>query len=146
MVKSWQKEKSKPLPDLTIKERIQEKTEVFKRVASEAKDRQWKSFCDTLNRDTTLTPFWQFCRQMQGCAASINSQDLIDASRAVLKTSKEKGSALLQRFVQQNNLDKRKAVWKGLDRSLTEAGSNDDLVTELEFTKALSGESKDTAM
>ena len=148
MVKLWQKERSKPHPDLTIKALMEEKTEVFKRVASEAKDRQWKSFCDTLNRDTTLTHFWQFYRQMEGCAANTNTPDLIDASRSVLKTSKEKGSALLQHFVQQssqNNLDERKAVWEGLDRTLTEAGSNDDMITELEFTKALSGLSKDTA-
>ena len=127
---------------------MEEKTEVFKRVASEAKDRQWKSFCDTLNRDTTLTHFWQFYRQMEGCAANTNTPDLIDASGSVLKTSKEKGSALLQRFVQQsnqNNLDERKAVWEGLDRTLTEAGSIDDMITELEFTEALSGLSKDTA-
>ena len=85
---------------------------------------------------------------MEGCSANTNTPDLIDASGAVLKTSKEKGSALLQRFVQQNNqnsLDERKAVCKGLDRTLTEAGSNDDLITELEFTEALSGLSKDTA-
>ena len=148
IVKLWQKERSKPHEDLTIKALMEEKTEVFKRVASEAKDRQWKSFCDTLNRDTTLTHFWQFYRQMEGCAANTNTLDLIDASGAVLKTSKEKGSALLQRFVQQsnqNNLDERKAVWKGLVRTLTEAGSNDDLITELEFTEALSRLSKDTA-
>ena len=127
---------------------MEEKTEVFKRVASEAKDRQWKSFCDTLNRDTTLTHFWQFYRQMEGCAANTNTPDLIDASGAVLKTNKKKGSALLQRLVQQsnqNNLDERKAVCKGLDRTLTEAGSNDDMITELEFTEALSGLRKDTA-
>ena len=58
MVNSWQKERSKPLPDLTIKTCIKEKTEVSNRVGSESKDRQWKSFCDTLNRDTTLTHFW----------------------------------------------------------------------------------------
>ena len=57
MVKLWKIERSKPHPDLTIKARMEEKTEVFKRVASEAKDRQWKSFCDTLNGDTTLTRF-----------------------------------------------------------------------------------------
>ena len=70
-----------------------------------------------------------------------------DASGAVLKTNKEKGSALFQRFVQQshqNNLDERKAACKGLDRTLTEAGSN-HMITELEFTEALSGLSKDTA-
>ena len=148
MVKLWQKERSKPHPNLTIKALMEEKTKVFKRVASEAKDRQWKSFCDTLNRDTTLTHFWQFYRQMEGCAANTNTSDLIDASGSVLKTSKEKGSALLQRFVQQsnqNNLDERKAVWEGLDRTLTEAGSNDDMITELEFTEALSGLSKDIA-
>ena len=147
MVKLWQKERRKPHPDLTIKAHMEEKTEVFKRVASEAKDRQWKSFCDTLNRDTTLTHFWQFYRQMEGCAANTNTPDLIDASGAVLKTNKEKGSALFQRFVQQssqNNLDERKAVCKGLDRTLTEAGSNDDMITELEFTEALSGLNKDT--
>ena len=148
MVKLWQKERSKPHPDLTIKAHMEEKTEVFKRVASEAKDRQWKYFCDTLNRDTTLTHFWQFYRQMEGCVENTNTPDLIDARGAVLKTSKEKGSALLQLFIQQsnqNNLDERKAVWKGMDRTLTEAGSNDDLITELEFTEALSGLSNDTA-
>ena len=144
----WQKERSKPHPDLTIKARLEEKTEVFKKVVSEAKDRQWNSFCGTLNRDTTLTHFWQFCRQMEGCAAKTNTPDLIDASGAVLKTGKDMGSALLQRFVQhrnQNNLDERKALWKGLDRTLTEAGSNDNLITELECTEALSGLSKDIA-
>ena len=42
-------------------------------------------------------------------------------------------------------MDERKAVWKGLDRTLTEASSNDDLITKLEFTEELSGLSKDTA-
>ena len=108
-----------------------------------------ESFCDTLNRDTTLTHFCQFYRQIEDCAANTNTPDLIDASGSVLKTSKEKGSALLQRFVQQSNqhnLDERKAVWKVLDRAPTEAGSNDDLITELEFTEARSGLSKDTAL
>ena len=147
-MKSWQKDRSKPHPDLTIKAHMEEKTKVFERVASEAKYRQWKSFFDTRNRDTTLTHFWQYYRQIEGCAANTNTPDLIDASGAVLKTSKEKGLALLQRFVQQssqNDLDERKAVWKELDRTPTEAGSNDDLITELEFTEALSGLSKDTA-
>ena len=146
-MKLWQKERRKPHPDLTIKAHMEEKTEVFKRVANEAKDRQWKSFCGTLNRDTTLTHFWHFYRQMEGCAANTNTPDLIDASGAALKTNKEKGSALLQRFVQQsnqNNLNERKAVCKGLNRTLTEAGSN-DMITELEFTEALSDLSKDTA-
>ena len=83
---------------------------------------------------------------MEGCVANTNTPDLIDASWAVLETSKEKGSALLQRFVQQSNqsnLNERKAVWEGLDRTLTEAGSNDDMITELEFIEALSGLSKD---
>ena len=84
---------------------------------------------------------------MEGCVANTNTPDLIDASGAVLMTSKEKGSAQFQRLVQQSNqsnLDERKAVWKGLDRTLTEAGSNDDLITELEFTEAHSGLGKDT--
>ena len=101
MVKLRQKERSKPRQDLTIKEHMEQKTDVFKRVASEAKEKQWKSFCDTLNRDTTLTHFWQVYPQMEGCAANTTctSPDLIDVSGAVLKTSEEKSSALLQRFV-----------------------------------------------
>ena len=51
----------------------------------------------------------------------------------------------LDRTLDETNLDERKAVWEGLDRTLTEAGSNDDMITELEFTEALSGLSKDTA-
>ena len=122
--------------------------EVFKKVAGEARDRQIEHFCDTLNRDRTLKHFWQFYRQMEGCASNTNTPDLIDDSGTVLKARQEYGSALLQRFVQQsnqNNLDERKAVWKGLQGTFTEAGSNDDLITELEFTDALSDLSKDAA-
>ena len=142
----WQRERSKPHPDLTIKAHTEERTRVFKRVAGEAKDRQWKNSV-TLSSETqhSLTSGY---RQTERCAANTNTPDLIDASGAVLKTSKQKGSALLQRFVQQsnqNNLDERKAVWKGLDRTLTEVGSNDDLTTELKFTETLWGLSKDTA-
>ena len=58
----------------------------------------------------------------------------------------EKGSALLQRLENdQNNLDERKAVWKVRDKTLTEAGSTGDLITELEFTETISRLSKDTA-
>ena len=59
------------------------------------------------------------------------------------QTSEEKGSALFHGFVQQsdqNNLDERKAVWKVLDRILTEAGLNDNLITDLEFTEAPSAD------
>ena len=49
MVK-WQKERSKGHPDLMIKVHMEEKTEVFKRVVGEAKDRRWKSFSDTQQR------------------------------------------------------------------------------------------------
>ena len=121
-------------------------TQVFKRMAGEAKDRQWKSFCDNLNSHNTHPPLGIRLTD-GGLRHEHHHTDLIDASGAALKTSKEKGSALLQRFVHQsyqNNLDERKAVWKGLDGTLTEAGSNDDLITELGFTEALSGLSKDT--
>ena len=50
---------------------------------------------------------------MERCAPNTATPDLIDASVVVLKTSKEKGSALLQRFVQQSdqiNPDEKKAV------------------------------------
>ena len=66
----------------------------------------------------------------------------------VLKTSKGKDLTLLQRFIQRsdhNSLDERKAVWQVLDRTLTEAGSNDDLIAQLEFTEGLSGPNKDSA-
>ena len=126
---------------------MEEKTEVFKGVASEAKTGSGKASV-TLSRETqhSLTVM-QIYRQMEGCATNTTFPDLVDASGAVPKTSEEKGSALLQHFVQQssqNNLDERKAVWKGLDRPLTEAGSN-DLHTKLEFAEALSRLIKDTA-
>ena len=110
-----------------------------------------KLLCHSQQRHNTH--FWYFYRQMESCPVNTNTPspflpDLINASGAVLKTSNEKGSTLLQRFVQQsnqNNLNKRKAVLEGLDRTLTEGGSNDNLIAELEFTEALSGLSKDTA-
>ena len=87
IVKLWQKEKSKPHPDLTIKAHMDEKTEVFKRVASEAKDKQWKSLCDTLNRDTTLTHFWQFYRQMKGLSTTPTLRPGEQSKQSVWKES-----------------------------------------------------------
>ena len=67
--------------------------------------------------------------------------DIIDASGAVLKASKKKGShcsnASFSRTV--------RTIWKGLDRTLTQTGSNYDLIIEMEFTELLSRLSKDTA-
>ena len=126
---------------------MEEKTDMLKGATGEGKDRQWKSFCSTLSRDTTLAHFWQFHRQIEGSTSNTTIPDLIDSSRATLKTSKEKGSTLLHCFVpqsNQNNLDEKK-VWKGLDKTLIKTGSSDDLITELEVTEALSGLSKDTA-
>ena len=45
MVQLWLKERNELHPDLTIKAHMEEKTEVFKRVASEAKSKQWGNFC-----------------------------------------------------------------------------------------------------
>ena len=78
----------------------------------------------------------------------IPAPELTDGNGVVLKISEEKGSAPHQRFVQQsdqNNRDERRAVWKRLDRTLTEAGLNDDLITELAFTEALPGSGRETA-
>ena len=56
-------------------------------------------------------------------------------------------SLLLPRFNQQskqNILEERNTVLSALGRALSEAGSNDDQITEQELTKALSGLMKDT--
>ena len=84
---------------------------------------------------------------MEGCVANATTLDLIDTNGAVLGTNEEKGSAPPQCFVQQSNqsnLDLRKSDWKVMDRTLIEAYLNDYLITELEFTEALSELSKDT--
>ena len=78
---------------------------------------------------------------MECCAANTTTLELTDASGAVLNTGEIMASALLQRFVQQSNqndLDERSAVWKGLDRTPTEASLNDDLITEQESTETFS--------
>ena len=91
MVKFWHKERSKPRQDLTIKAQMEEiHLEVFKRVASEAKNRQWKRFCDILNRDTPLIHCWHFYRQTEGFAANTTIHDLINTNGAVPKTREEK--------------------------------------------------------
>ena len=101
MAQLWRKERSKPHTDLTIEAHMEEKTEVFKRMDGEAKDRQWKSFCDTLKRENTH--FWQFTDRCRVALRTPKTPDLIVTSGAILKNSKEKGSTLLQRFVQQSN-------------------------------------------
>ena len=71
----------------------------------------------TLSTDTKLTDIDNFADMVYGRTANTTTRDLIDINGASLKPSKEKGSAPLQRFVQQsdqNNLDERKAAWKVL--------------------------------
>jgi len=42
------------------------KTEQFKQIPWEAKEAKWKSFCEELSAETTLTQFWQFYQQIKG--------------------------------------------------------------------------------
>ena len=95
---------------------MEEKTKVFKIMASKAKHRQWISFCDTLNRDATLTHFWQFYRQMEGCAANTTIPDLVDDNGAVLNTSEETGSVAYHSNAQSNRAIRTiwmKGKWSG---------------------------------
>ena len=87
----------------------------------------------------TLTYFWLVYQWMENCAANTTSPDLLDTVGAAQKTDRERDSALPQGFIQQsdqNNLSEREAGLKGQGRTLMAAGSNDNLITEIEFTKA----------
>ena len=42
-MKLWEKDRSKPHPDLTIKSHMQEMTEAFHRVVSEVKDKHYRT-------------------------------------------------------------------------------------------------------
>ena len=55
-VKHWQKGRTRPNPDPTLKTTMKEQ---FKKAAQEAKEAKWKSFCENLSADTTLSQFWQ---------------------------------------------------------------------------------------
>ena len=59
-MKNWQKGRTRPNPDPTLKAATDTKTERFKQIAREAKESKWKSFCEELSAETTLTQFWQF--------------------------------------------------------------------------------------
>ena len=65
-MKNWQKGRTRPNPDPTLKAATHTKTEQFKQIAREAKEAKWKGFCEELSAETTLTQFWQFSQQMEG--------------------------------------------------------------------------------
>ena len=132
---------------MKLKEQMEEKTVVFKRMASKAKDWQRTSPCDTFNKDATLPHCWQL-PTYGGLHCQHHHPWPLRRYGATLKTSEDMGSALLQRFIQQsdhNNLDETLAVWKVLDIPLIEAGLINYPITVLGFTEALSGQNKDTA-
>ena len=138
-VKSWQKERRKQNPDPNIKTRMTELTAEFKNVAKQAKHAKWKDFCDALSADTTLTQFWNFYHQMEGKNNDHTVPDLLDASGAVLKTNSEKGSAFLDRFLEQSdqkNAGERKTLLAGLTRTLERNGHDEQITTE-EFSAAI---------
>ena len=138
-VNNWQKGRTRPNPDPTLKTTMDDKTEQFKKAAREAKEAKWKTFCENLSADTTLSQFWQFYQQMEGSDRTQTTPDLEDMNGARLKTNEEKGQALLGRFIQQsnqNNLDERKHILSDLNSTLSENGPDDE-ITEEEFNEAL---------
>ena len=107
------KERSKPHPDLIIKA-LMEGKQVFRGVTSDAKTGSGKTSV-TLPRETE-----HFLSLGSSTNAHANHFLLVHTNRAVIKTTKEKGSTLLHHFIQQsdqNNVGERKAVLKVLDRS-----------------------------
>ena len=103
-VKNWQKlKKTRPNPDLTLESALDTKTEQFKQTAQEPKEATWKSFCDELSAETTLTQFRQFYQQMEGNDRTKTTPDIEDTNRARIKTNEEKDQSLLGRFIQQSN-------------------------------------------
>ncbi|NQZ78185.1 MAG: endonuclease/exonuclease/phosphatase family protein, partial [Ekhidna sp.] len=138
-VKLWQREKDKPSPDVQLKTQMQEKTETFKIVAQESKDKKWEQFCETLSFDTTLRQFWQFYQRMEGKNNTSFTPDMIDTNGIRLKTNEEKGSALLKRFIQQSdqkNLEEKKKYITKLEQIIVKTGLDDE-ITLHEFNEAL---------
>ena len=125
-VKNWQKERTRPNPDLTLQSAMDTKTDQFKQIAREAKQSKWKSFYEELNAEITLTQFWQFYQQLEGDARTKTIPDIKDTNKTKLKTNQEKGRADLGRFLQQSNqnkLEERKHIMRDLNRTLAQSGS-----------------------
>ena len=56
-VRNWQKGRTRPNPDPRLKAAMDTKTEQFKQISRGAKEAKWKSFCEELSAETTLTLF-----------------------------------------------------------------------------------------
>ena len=59
-VRNWQKGRTRPNPDPTLKTATDTKTEQVKQIPQEAKEAKWRSFCEELSAEATLVQFWQF--------------------------------------------------------------------------------------
>ena len=146
-VKAWQKERRKPKADPSFKTRMDEKTNQFKDIAHEAKQAMWQKFCNEISIDTTLNQFWRFYQQMEGKERPATMPDLEGVNGAVLKTNEEKGSALLDRFIQQSdqkNLEERMRILEELNVTINTLGIDDEVTGE-ELNHALTKIRKDTA-
>ena len=71
-----------------LKTTMDDKTEQFKKPAREAKEAKWKTFCEHLSADTTLSQFYQ---QKEGSDRTQITSDLKDTKGARQKTNEEKG-------------------------------------------------------
>ena len=92
-VRNWQKGRTRPNPDPTLKAAMDIKNEQFKQIGRESKEAKWKNVCEELSPETTLIQFWQFYQQTEGNGRTKTTPDLKDTNRARLKTNKEKGQA-----------------------------------------------------
>ena len=144
-VKAWQIQKRNQLldpevePGQRVHAEMKARTEEFKQVAREAKATRWKSFCEKISADTTLTQFWNFYQQMEGATTAKTTPDLHGPSGQVLKTNGEKGEALLVRFIEQSdqkNVADRKSWLSSMNAQIERMG-NDDSIMQHELTEAL---------
>ena len=130
MVQLWQTERSKAHLDLTFKVLMEEKKK--KKCSREWPVKQLTgSGKAAVTHSTETQHSFTSGKSTDRWRATLRTPapppppprppDLVDANGAVLRTSKEKGSAILQRFVQQTNQHKYDER-KGLDRTPTEAG------------------------
>ena len=109
--------------NMEIKEAAKQASRDFETAANMEKERIYEDFSVTVSEDRTLHKFWQLHKAMNRAKKPREVPDFQREDGVWVRTPEEKGSALLDRFLQQtdqNNEEERQALVNGLQEYYSE--------------------------
>ena len=149
-IKCWQKVKKNANiseeEKRELKENMRKQTQAFKEQAEEARKAKWEAFAKEVSSEKALQKFWKLHKSMNKARRDSTIVGLVDEQGNRLTTDEARGSAFLERYIEQthqHNIQQRKETRDIMDEAVPDT-TYVNKVTKEEVEIALKS-TKDTA-